>query len=673
MVVLISNVIGQNNNNYLNVLDQNPNLQASEEMMRKYIRILSYEALDKRLDKYELLKTVEQISTYQAELKKILLRQLNLPEKKTALNAHVVEKKKYKDYNLEKILYESQPGFYVSALLYLPLTQAPYPGVLVLCGHDDIGKAGYQEICIGLARNGMAALCPDPIGQGERKQILDKNGKGIYRATTEHHITGIAPILLGRSLASYMIWDGIRAIDYLVSRSDIDSSNIGCTGHSGGGNRTSYLMALDDRIKSAAPSGFVTTTRKKNDGKGPGDAEQNIHGQLAFGLDLPDYLIMRAPKPTLILSATQDFVPIEGAWEAFRQAKRIYTRFGFAENIDLVETDYRHAFSTDLRVGAIRWMRRWLMGIDDAVTEDTIDLKKTEELFCSPEGQVLFLPGARSIFEFNIEKEMQYSKEREEILKKSSIKNIQDKIREVCKIRKYDKLPDPEVIEKEVIEKDGYSVSKLILRWDKYIQLPALLFNPLKASGDQILYLHDEGKNKEASAGGEIETFVKQGKIVLAVDLRGFGETQTTPWRYVDAHKFTGHDVAEFYIAYMLDKTFLGMRAEDILVCAKYLNSIRATENNKSLDMVAIGETGPAALHTMVLEPDRFSSLTLKKSLNSWKSIVRSQLTVDALNNVVHGALKYYDLPDIVSLVDSNRVIIQNPVDAQGMIISNND
>ena len=99
---------------------------------------------------------------------------------------------------------------------------------------------------------------------------------------------------------------------------------------------TSYLMALDDRIVAAAPSCFLTTTRRKNDNPGPGDAEQNIFGQISYGMDHPDYVLMRAPKPTLICAATRDFVPIEGTWETFRQAKRIYARLGFSERIGLV-------------------------------------------------------------------------------------------------------------------------------------------------------------------------------------------------------------------------------------------------------------------------------------------------------------------------------------------------
>ena len=205
--------------------------------------------------------------------------------------------------------------------------------------------------------------------------------------------------MLGQNLATYRIWDGIRSIDFLAGRDDIDESRIGCTGNSGGGLMTSYLMALDPRIVAAAPSCFITTTRRKNDDPGPGDAEQNIYAQTAYGMDHPDYVLMRAPKPTLILAATRDFVPIAGAWETFRQAKRLYTRMGVAERVDLVEADEEHGFSLHLRTGACRWMRRWLLNRVDEVTESDFDVFSDRQLQCTPRGQVLLLEGARSVFQ----------------------------------------------------------------------------------------------------------------------------------------------------------------------------------------------------------------------------------------------------------------------------------
>lgn len=649
----------------LNVL--NPDFYDSQEneMMRKYLRDLSAASFEKRSKRLDSLNSTDEIKAYQKEMHEFLLDKLNFPER-TPLNARTVEKVSYTDYTLEKIIYESQPGIFVTSLLYLPTSPPPYPGVLVLAGHGETGKAHFQQMAVNLARNGMAALCPDPLGQSERKQILNENGKGIYRATSEHMIEGIAPILLGQSIATHMVWDGIRALDYLVSRSEIDTEKIGCIGHSGGGNRTSYLMAIDDRIKCASPSCFITTIKRKNDFPGPGDAEQNIHGQIAFGMEHADYVIMRAPKPTLIMSAAEDFVPIEGAWEAFREAKQVYSKMGYSERVELVEGAHKHELSATFRVAALRWMSRWLLGSDKPLMEAEFIPVATDELNCTPEGQVLLLPGARPVFELYAEKEKQLAAVRANYLKDANIDEVKNKIRELASIRKYDALPEYIFEEKETINRNGYSVQKGLLNWDNGITLPYLLFKPGENTVGYCLYLHGEGKHVDAGVGGKIEELVLAGNTILVPDLRGIGETSTTPWRYKDAHTFTGHDVAEFYIAYMIGKSFLGMRVEDILISAKYLKSLMDDGNESAIKLIAHGVAGPPALHAAALEPDFFGSTELNNSLISWKSITQTSLPKNALVNTVHNALSYYDLPDLISIAGQDKIIINNPVNASG-------
>ena len=185
-------------------------------------------------------------------MRSFLLRSLgDLPDR-TPLNPKVVGTLTRKGYRVEKVIFESRPNHHVTANLYLPEGKPPFPGVLLPCGHSDNGKAyeDYQRACILLARNGMAVLCYDPIGQGERFQLLDLEGKPVVRGTTEHTMAGIGALLVGRQLAGYRIWDGFRALDYLASRPEVDPDRLGCTGNSGGGTLTAYLMALDDRIRS---------------------------------------------------------------------------------------------------------------------------------------------------------------------------------------------------------------------------------------------------------------------------------------------------------------------------------------------------------------------------------------------------------------------------------------
>src|SRR5205814_1848409 len=172
----------------------------------------------------------------------------------------------------------------------------------------------------------------------------DKGLPGITSMTSEHTMVGVGALLVGRSTASYRIWDGIRSLDYLASRPEIDAKHLGCTGSSGGGTLTSYLMALDDRIVAAAPSCYITSLERLFATIGPQDAEQNITGQVAFGMEHADYLTMRAPRPTLICAASRDFFDIQGTWASFREAKRAYGLLSYAERVDLVESDSGHGF-----------------------------------------------------------------------------------------------------------------------------------------------------------------------------------------------------------------------------------------------------------------------------------------------------------------------------------------
>ena len=313
----------------LRVLPEKVDGIAPKAMMHEYLVGKAREALDRRQAEYEKIKTPEQVKAYQERLRQFFVAQLGGFPERTPLEPQVVGTVRRDGYRVEKIIFQSQPRHYVTAALYLPDAKPPYPGVLVPCGHSDNGKAmdSYQRVCILLAKNGMAALCYDPIDQGERFQLLDAAGKPLAGGTTGHSLVGVGSALLGRNAATFRVWDGMRAIDYLESRPEIDPKRIGCTGNSGGGTLTSYLMALDARIQVAAPSCYLTSLRRLVETIGPQDAEQNIHAQIAFGMDHADYVLMRAPRPTLMCVATRDYFDISGAWDSFRQAKRFYTRW----------------------------------------------------------------------------------------------------------------------------------------------------------------------------------------------------------------------------------------------------------------------------------------------------------------------------------------------------------
>jgi dienelactone hydrolase len=636
-------------------------LDRTTAMMDRYLLGLAQDALFQRTTEYEKLKTPEGIAAYQQRLKEFFIAQLGGFPERTPLNARVTGQDTRDGYRIEKIIFESQPKHFVTAVAYLPLTKPPYPGVLVPCGHSANGKAieAYQRVCILLAKNGLAALCFDPIGQGERLQISPVNGKAVYGSTLEHTLVGVNSIPLGTAAARYFIWDGIRSLDYLASRPDIDPKRLGCTGNSGGGTQTSYLMALDDRIVCAAPSCYLTSMKRLLETIGPQDAEQNIHAQIAYGMDHADYVIMRAPRPTLLCVATRDFFDITGAWDTYRQAKRIYTRLDHAERVDLIETDATHGFSTQLRVGAVRWMRRWLLGVDDAITETESPVATDAELQCTPSGQVMQLEGARSVFDLNRDWEERLAEKRKALWTKPS--EAMEAVRQLTHIRTLAELPPIQVEEKETVERPGYKIQKLVLRPEAGIMLPALAFVPPDADGDAYLYLHGKGKAIDAAAGGLIEKLVNQRHIVLAVDLRGLGETLTTK-KTGGFDQMISPDWKNVLLAYMLDKSYVAMRAEDTLACARYLSTFGLKEGARRVHVVGIGEAGPAVLHAAALEPQLFASTTLRQSLVSWANLVRTPESKGQLPNVIHGSLAVYDLQDLAATLPTERIKIEEPL-----------
>ena len=641
--------------------------ESTSDMMSAYLRRLAYTALDHRKAEYEKIKTVAQQQDYQRRLRAFFVAQLSGFPERTPLNAKVVGRLARDGYRVEKIIFESQPRHYVTAALYLPLGKPPYPAVLVPCGHSANGKAMevYQRVSIFLAKEGIAAFCYDPIGQGERSQLLDEKGKPRFGSTLEHTLVGVGSILLGTNVARYRVWDGMRAIDYLVSRPDIVARRIGCTGNSGGGTLTSYLMALDDRIFCAAPSCYLTNLRRLMDTIGPQDAEQNIYGQIAGGMDHPDYILMRAPLPTEMCVATRDYFDIEGAWQTFREAKRWYTRMGYPERVEIAETDATHGFSPLLRLATINWMRRWLLNAPDSASEPDFDVMTDEQLQCTPRGQAMLLEGARSVFDINIEIEEGQVKERRKFWTDTPKAEALQKVREIAGIRRLAELPEPRVEKIGTQQADNYTIEKLVLQPEPGVWLPALAFVPDKPGADAYLYLNGEGKQADAGRNGPIEQLVRQGHLVLAVDLRGIGETESKKggkgWR-----ENFGPNWKEYFLAYFLAKSYVGMRAEDVLVCGRFMAGYRAGAAPRRVHLVAIGEVGPPALHATALEPDLFASLRLDRSLVSWSDVVRTPVSRNQLINAVHGALKIYDLPDLLATLPKDKAAVVNALDAAG-------
>jgi len=608
------------------------------------------------------LTTADEVLQRQQKIREAWLAAVGPFPERTPLEAKTTGTLDREGYRIEKVLYASRPGHHVTGNLYIPKQgQGPFPAVLVPCGHSLPGKAAapYQSICLSLVANGFVVLCYDPIGQGERCQLPGEKGTPAVWGTTEHTLTDIGARLVGRSTAHYRIWDGLRSIDYLVSRPEVDPNRIGCTGNSGGGTMTSYLMATDDRIAAAAPSCYLTSLERLLATIGAQDGEQNITGQIGLGIDHADYINMRAPKPTLMCVATKDFFDIDGAWAAFREAKRLYGILGFGEQVDIFEYPDTHGFTKPRREAAMRWMRRWLQHVDEPTPEPPIKLNAEADLAVTPTGQVVRDLKDVTVWDLNLAEARRLAPEREAFWKKGPTGQCLAEVRRLAAVRPLEGKPPVRLL--GTVKREGYAIEKLVIERPGEVPVPALLFLPEKAEGRRpaVIYVDGRGKAADAAPAGPIEALVRAGTVVMAIDVRGFGETAA-----LKSGRYLENEYPLSYAAIMLGRPLLGQRVEDVFAAASVLAD-RPEVDAARLSVVGVEAAGPIALHAAALD-ERISEVTLRRSIESWMNVVATPMSRAQLQNVVPGALTRYDLSDLVRAIAPRPVRVEEPLDPAG-------
>lgn len=568
-----------------------------------------------------------------------------LPEK-TPLNARVVGTLEGDGCRIEKVVFESRPRHYVTANLYIPSKgKPPFPGVAVACGHSAHGKAyeAYQSVCVLLAKNGFVVLIYDPFGQGERRQL--RGGPG--NSGMQHKLCNVNSLPVGRNAVHYQMWDGVRSLDYLLSRPEVDTSKpLGMTGNSGGGAQTIHLMVMDDRIGPAAPSCHVTTIEQEFTRGAPGDGCQTAPYTGFIPIDHPDFFTMRAPKPSIILSAEKDYKDIRFTRKTFAEAKAVYEKLGAADRMDMFAFNDRHAFSKPRREAAARWMSRWLLDDPAPVVEPELKLQPRASLHVTKSGETYKeFKDMLTIPELNLKRARALEMARKEFWASRSKGDCLKEVRRLLGLRSRKDAPRSE--SRGTVSREGYRIEKLLITREGDVPLPALLFVPDgKDRSPATVVLDGRGKAAEAAPGGAIEKLVARGHRVLSVDLRGWGET-----RYPEGssqHSKGEHTVAMWSLH--LGRPLLGQRVEDVRTALGFLLA-REDVDPSALHLIGTGAGGPVALHAAALD-GRFDSVTLRGSIRSWvDDVVAKPLTPDAIGLVVPGSLEKYDLPDLAALL----------------------
>lgn len=317
-----------------------------------------------RRARWSQVRSEADLSHLRAELRASLLEMIGgLPTKKTDLHATITGRVSGKGFHVEKLLYQSLPGYYVTALVYVPENGAKvHPAVLLAAGHSSKGKIYYQDICERLVERGYLVISWDPVGQGERSQFWDaKANQSRYNLIcAEHAVLGNLAYLAGANLARWEVWDGIRAVDYLLTRPDVDAQRISLTGSSGGGFQTALLGALDERIKVIIPSCYITALPMRIENRifvdPDSDPEQDLFGSISKGVDHAGLLLMMYPRAVMVASVALDFFPVQGAHKSYTEVRTFYERFGHGDRIGFAESYNTHQYSLKNQEAALTFL-----------------------------------------------------------------------------------------------------------------------------------------------------------------------------------------------------------------------------------------------------------------------------------------------------------------------------
>ncbi len=403
-------------------------------------------------DAVAAIRTPEELAAKQRAWRAWWLDALGEMPARTPLNARVVGRSEFDGFRLENIIFESQPGVYVTAHLALPMrprgsaalphgespregrapARPPYPVVLMPLGHSDAGilNPRYAAHLAMAARAGFAAFAWDPISQGERRQATDRKYDYTDNCSTEHTRLGARGWLVGWNYARFRIWDAVRAIDYVESRADLDCSKLGIMGTSGGGTMSAYMQAFDPRIKVAFPNCYVSSLREVIGARGCHDAEQFFWNMLPNGFNHAAILAMGQPRVALATgSRWKDYFPHAGAVATFAVFTNMTARLGFAGPYWHFSCDGPHGLPPSTRAAQIDWMRHCILGASapkplgdyhvlDRVGTDAKDPCHAalpfpaEATFCTPTHQVRDLSGFKSVYALIADEARRRAKER---------------------------------------------------------------------------------------------------------------------------------------------------------------------------------------------------------------------------------------------------------------------
>ncbi len=644
--------------------------------LERYLVRLASDARARRQQAINAISTPQGIADRAKFVTEQVWKMLGGPLERSPLNPRVTGTLDRPGYRIEKLTFESRPRLYVTANLYLPAAAGRHPAILGPLGHSTNGKAwpSYQRLFSNLARKGYVVLAYDPFGQGERIEYPGTHaGRSAIGGggTSEHEYAGRRLILLGANFSLFRVWDGIRGIDFLLTRAEVDPERIGCCGQSGGGTLTQFLAALDSRIRVAVVSEGNTENVAHADVEPPGsadDAEQNIVPALSYGIDRADLLYAFAPKPLLMTVTLHDaghtYSPeyVDSSLDLLQEYRRAYSLLAADDRVSLQVTTEQHGYVYELRRATYAWFNRWFEMKNTDDEEVSQDVEPDETLFVTPTGFVTTSFGGETAL--SLTRQMAAAVRRPPA---AGADDMRKRIHAALGIEaSRGEAPASRVL--ATIRKPGYRAEQFEFTSDRDIRIPGWLLTPDKAgsSTPTVLYVGEAAAWSSVAEDGFAEQLCKKGGCrVATMDVRGRGDCAIAyPQR--GRFYFSNRISNEAYLTWftlILGRPLLGGQVYDTLRALDYLGS--RSDIAGAVSLVGDGPHGVIALYAAALD-ERVRGVALRQTVTDYRSLAVAERYTQPFGIYAYGLLREFDLPEVAGAVGPRSVLLLDPATPLG-------
>jgi dienelactone hydrolase len=568
---------------------------------------------------------------------------------------------KRQGYRIENLVLERS----MTATAYVPEPiSGKVPAVLVVHGHWAGARRDpvVQARCLGLVKLGFFVLALDAFGSGER---YTNPALGTYHGA----LYGSTLWPAGWTLLGIQMCENQRAVDYLISRPEVDGKRLGITGASGGGNQTMYAGAFDKRLTAVVPVCSV------------GTYQSYLHAACCVCEVLPgalrlteegDVLGLVAPRALTVINATKDAYQfsVGEAEKSMARAKTIYKLYGEEKKLKHAVFESPHAYNQAMREAMYGWMTLWLKNEGDGrpIPEPKHDIEKAEDLACFALGKrptdfvtpPIYAKSVALRHTANVPKADHLDEwESEAVARRRDL--------QAMVFGPIPKIRNPDAKLGKSVEKDGKQSTAVVLQPEPGLLLFADLLTKPKPAGKQAacILLHLDGK-ASALKHPLADALIDKGWFVAAPDLRATGESKPPNDAIAGA---PDHNSAEH--ALWIGRPLLGQWVVDVLALADWLQLQPGLDKNR-VAVAGLGYAGVVALAAGALLEDRISAVAAVDSLTTYVTD-QAYATGTPMGLLAPGILVVADIPQLAALCAPRRLVIAGGITPQGKKVPGNE